>query len=155
MTAVRRSGRRAPLLEVEDLVTQLSVPRGHPRHVQRRPRLTVHAVDGVSFSVGEGEMVALVASRLRQDEHRPDGDPHGRGNAGSIRFRGREIARPRSRDLRPFRREIQIIYQDPYESLDPRFTVRDTIEEPLGSTASAIGGRRARRRCTRRWSGPG
>jgi peptide/nickel transport system ATP-binding protein len=52
-------------------------------------------------------------------------------DSGSIRFRGAEIARLSNRGLRPLRREMQIIYQDPYESLDPRFRVRDTIEEPL------------------------
>ena len=52
--------------------------------------------------------------------------------SGVIRFRGREITQLSSRSLRPLRREIQMIYQDPYESLDPRFTVRDTIEEPPG-----------------------
>jgi peptide/nickel transport system ATP-binding protein len=120
------------LLEVEDLVTQYPIPRGILGTIQRRPRLTVHAVDGVSFSVGEGEMVALVGESgcgktstaqtvIRMVE----------SNSGSIRFRGTELAGLGTRDLRPFRREIQIIYQDPYESLDPRFTVRDTIEEPI------------------------
>ena len=52
-------------------------------------------------------------------------------DSGSIRFRGAEIGELGPKQLRPFRREIQIIYQDPYESLDPRFTVRDTIEEPI------------------------
>ncbi len=105
---------------------------GSSARSQRRPRLTVHAVDGVSFSVGEGEMVALVGESgcgktstaqtvIRMVE----------SNSGSIRFRGTELGGLGARELRPFRREIQIIYQDPYESLDPRFTVRDTIEEPI------------------------
>jgi peptide/nickel transport system ATP-binding protein len=121
-----------PLLEVEDLVTQYPIPRGILGTIKRRPRLTVHAVDGVSFSVGEGEMVALVGESgcgktstaqtvIRMVE----------SNSGSIRFHGSELTGLGARDLRPFRREIQIIYQDPYESLDPRFTVRDTIEEPI------------------------
>jgi peptide/nickel transport system ATP-binding protein len=54
-------------------------------------------------------------------------DPSG----GVIRFRGRDITQLGSRALRPLRREIQVIYQDPYESLDPRFRVRDIVEEPL------------------------
>jgi oligopeptide/dipeptide ABC transporter ATP-binding protein len=89
-------------------------------------------VDGVSFTVGAGEMVALVGESgcgktttaqtvIRMVE----------SEAGSIRFQGTELAGLDARALRPFRREIQIIYQDPYESLDPRFTVRDTIEEPI------------------------
>ena len=92
----------------------------------------MHAVEGVSFTVGPGEMVALVGESgcgktstaqtvMRMVDRQP----------GSIRFRGREIARLSQRELRPLRREMQMIYQDPYESLDPRFTVRDTVEEPL------------------------
>jgi len=50
---------------------------------------------------------------------------------GTIRFGGRDITMLKAGEMRPLRREIQMIYQDPYESLDPRFSVRDTIEEPL------------------------
>jgi oligopeptide/dipeptide ABC transporter ATP-binding protein len=50
---------------------------------------------------------------------------------GTIRFRGRDITKLSGRDLRPLRRRMQIVYQDPYESLDPRFRVRQTVEEPL------------------------
>jgi len=117
------------------------VPRGLVGAIARREKLEVHAVEGVSFSVGPGEMVALVGESgcgktstaqtvARMVEHQ----------AGSIRFRGREIGRLSSRALRPLRREIQMIYQDPYESLDPRFTVRDTVEEPL--LVHGIGGKK-------------
>jgi oligopeptide/dipeptide ABC transporter ATP-binding protein len=120
------------LLEVEGLVTRYPIPRGLLGAMARRPKLTVQAVDGVSFSVAAGEMVALVGesgcgktttaqSVIRMVEN----------DGGSIRFRGTEISGLGHRELRPLRREIQIIYQDPYESLDPRFTVRDTIEEPI------------------------
>ena len=120
------------LLEVSDLVTRYPVQRGVIGALARRPKLSVHAVEGVSFSVGEGEMVALVGESgcgktstaqtvIRMVE----------SQSGSIKFRGREISGLSARSLRPLRREIQMIYQDPYESLDPRFTVRDTIEEPL------------------------
>jgi peptide/nickel transport system ATP-binding protein len=120
------------LLEVEGLVTRYPVPRGIVGAMARREKLQVHAVEGVSFSVGPGEMVALVGESgcgktstaqtvARMVDHQE----------GSIRFRGREIGRLSNRALRPLRREIQMIYQDPYESLDPRFTVRDTVEEPL------------------------
>ena len=130
MTAA--GGTDARLLEVEGLVTRYPIPRGVLGAIARRPTLTVQAVDGVSFSVAAGEMVALVGESgcgktstaqtvIRMVE----------SQAGSIRFRGTEIGGLGARELRPFRREIQIIYQDPYESLDPRFTVRDTIEEPI------------------------
>ncbi len=121
-----------PLLEVEGLVTRYAIPRGLFGTIARRPRLAVHAVDGVSFSVRAGEMVALVGESgcgktstvqtvIRMVE----------SESGSIRFRGTELSGLDSGALRSFRREIQVIYQDPYESLDPRFTVRDTIEEPI------------------------
>jgi oligopeptide/dipeptide ABC transporter ATP-binding protein len=122
----------APLLEVEDLVTRYPLPRGFAGTLLRRPRRQVHAVDGISFTLREGEMLALVGesgcgktttaqSVLRLVE--PE--------SGHIRFRGRDIVRLSARALRPLRREMQIIYQDPYESLDPRFRVNDTVEEPL------------------------
>jgi peptide/nickel transport system ATP-binding protein len=120
------------LLEVDGLVTRYPVPRGLVGTIARRPTQEVHAVEGVSFTIAPGEMVALVGESgcgktstaqtvIRMVENQ----------GGSIRFRGREITTLSSRSLRPLRREIQMIYQDPYESLDPRFTVRDTILEPL------------------------
>jgi oligopeptide/dipeptide ABC transporter ATP-binding protein len=64
--------------------------------------------------------------------------------AGLIRFHGEEITRLPHRDLRPLRRRMQIIYQDPYESLDPRFRVRQTVEEPL--VVHGLGGTEQERR---------
>ncbi|TMK96005.1 MAG: ABC transporter ATP-binding protein [Actinobacteria bacterium] len=98
----------------------------------RRPRKSVHAVDGVSFSLRPGEILALVGEsgcgktttaqtllRLVEPE------------AGAIRFEGRDLSGLSARELRPLRRRMQLIYQDPYESLDPRLRVRQTVEEPL------------------------
>jgi oligopeptide/dipeptide ABC transporter ATP-binding protein len=121
-----------PLLEVENLVTRYPVARGIIGAARRQEALYVHAVDGVSFSLDRGEMLALVGesgcgktstaqSVLRLIE--TDG--------GSIRFDGQEITGLSPRLLRPLRRRMQIVYQDPYESLDPRFRVAATIEEPL------------------------
>ncbi|MGH2996873.1 MAG: ATP-binding cassette domain-containing protein, partial [Gaiellaceae bacterium] len=121
-----------PLLEVEDLVTRYRVSRGVVGTLARRPRQWVHAVEGVSFRLRRGEMLALVGesgcgktttaqSVLRLVE--PE--------AGSIRFDGQDITTLSHRALRPLRRHMQLIYQDPYESLDPRFRVRATVEEPL------------------------
>ena len=76
-------------------------------------------------------------------------------HSGSIRFRGRDITGLSAGGMRPLRREIQMIYQDPYESLDPRFSVRDTIEEPLLVHGGQVVARSGRRRCARRWSAPG
>jgi oligopeptide/dipeptide ABC transporter ATP-binding protein len=121
-----------PLLEVEGLITRYPIARGLVESIARQPKEWVHAVEGVSFSVGAGEMLALVGESgcgktttaqtiVRMVDH----------DAGSIRFQGKEIAGLDTNDMRPLRRDLQIIYQDPYESLDPRFPVRRTVEEPL------------------------
>jgi peptide/nickel transport system ATP-binding protein len=121
-----------PLLEVENLVTRYPLSRGFVGALKREPRPAVHAVEGVSFELRRGEMLALVGesgcgktttaqSILRLVE----------SESGSIRFDGQEITDLPPGDLRRLRRRMQIIYQDPYESLDPRFRVRATVEEPL------------------------
>jgi peptide/nickel transport system ATP-binding protein len=126
------SNGNAPLLEVEGLVTRYPIARGLFGTLARREKRQVHAVEGVSFELKRGEMLALVGesgcgktttaqSVLRMIE--PD--------AGTIRFEGKDITHLSARALRPLRRRMQIVYQDPYESLDPRFRVRSTIEEPL------------------------
>ena len=121
-----------PLLEVENLVARYPVSRGILGVARRQEILYVRAVDGVSFSLHRGEMLALVGesgcgktstaqSVLRLLE----------ADGGSIRFDGQEITGLSARELRPLRKRMQIVYQDPYESLDPRFRVAATIEEPL------------------------
>jgi oligopeptide/dipeptide ABC transporter ATP-binding protein len=136
-----------PLVEVDGLVVRYPIPRGIVGTVARRPRQRVHAVDGVSFSLRPGEILALVGEsgcgktttaqtllRLLEPE------------AGAIRFEGRDISGLSTRELRPLRRRMQLIYQDPYESLDPRLRVRQTVEEPL--LVHRVGGSR-RERATR------
>jgi len=121
-----------PLLEVEDLVVRYRVPRGMSGALLRRPRRFVHAVSGVSLAVRRGEMVALVGESgcgktttaqaiLRLVE----------ADAGSVRFDETEVTSLSAPELRRLRRRMQIIYQDPYESLDPRFRVSATVAEPL------------------------
>jgi oligopeptide/dipeptide ABC transporter ATP-binding protein len=122
----------APLLEVQELVTRFPVRRGIVGALSRAPRRFVHAVDGVSLSLRAGEMLALVGesgcgktttahSILRLV------DPE----SGTIALSGRDITTLSQRELQPVRRRMQMIYQDPYESLDPRFRVRQAIEEPM------------------------
>jgi oligopeptide/dipeptide ABC transporter ATP-binding protein len=134
-----------PLLEVENLVTRYPVPRGIVGTLTRKPRSAVHAVEGVSFELRRGEMLALVGesgcgktttaqSILRLVE----------SQSGTIRFDGQDITALPARDLRRLRRRMQVIYQDPYESLDPRFRVRATVEEPL--IVHGIGSAEERRR---------
>ncbi len=120
------------LLEVDDLVVHYPVSRGLVGALTRTPRSTVHAVDGVSFRLGAGEMVALVGesgcgktSTAQAVMRLVD------ANAGAIRFEGRDLASVGARGLRPLRRRIQMVYQDPYESLDPRQRVHQAVEEPL------------------------
>jgi oligopeptide/dipeptide ABC transporter ATP-binding protein len=121
-----------PLVEVEDLVVRYPIARGLVGTVARKPQQRVHAVDGISFSLARGELLALVGESgcgktttaqtvLRLLE--PEG--------GRIRFDGEDITTLQQRALRPLRKRMQIIYQDPYESLDPRLTVHATVEEPL------------------------
>jgi oligopeptide/dipeptide ABC transporter ATP-binding protein len=133
-----------PLLEVESLVTHFPVPRGVVGAMSGRPKRVVRAVDGVSFALREGEMLALVGEsgsgktttaqtilRLVKPE------------SGTVRFEGADISSVSGRRLRALRHRVQLIFQDPYESLDPRFRVRATIEEPL--LVHGEGGRRAER----------
>jgi oligopeptide/dipeptide ABC transporter ATP-binding protein len=133
-----------PLLEVSGLVTRYPVPRSLAGTLLRREQLYVHAVEGVDFSVGPGEMLALVGesgcgktTTAQTVMRMVDADE------GRISFRGQDISRLSQRRLRPLRREMQIIYQDPYESLDPRYRVRDTVAEPL--LIHGIGASRAER----------
>ena len=121
-----------PLLEVTDLVTHYPVRRAMTAALARRPRRFVHAVDGVSFSLGRGEMMALVGEsgcgktstvQTILGMVKPTG--------GAVRLNGTDLAALSERQMRPMRRKVQMIYQDPYESLDPRFRVRQTVEEPM------------------------
>jgi oligopeptide/dipeptide ABC transporter ATP-binding protein len=120
------------LLEVAGLRTRYPVRRSIADRLAGRPRQWVRAVDGVSFSLRRGEMVALVGESgcgktttaqtiLRMVE------PAG----GTVAVDGQDITALSQRRLRPLRRGIQMVYQDPYESLDPRFRVRQTVAEPL------------------------
>jgi ABC-type glutathione transport system ATPase component len=125
VSAASANGR--PLLEVDDLVVRYRVPRGLSGALLRREQQFVHAVSGVSLSVRKGEMVALVgesgcgktttAQAILRLVH---------ADGGSVRFDGTEVGELGANDLRRLRRRMQIIYQDPYESLDPRFRVSAT-----------------------------
>jgi oligopeptide/dipeptide ABC transporter ATP-binding protein len=120
------------LLEIDELVVRYPLPRGIFGALARQEAQSVRAVDGVTLSLEAGELVALVGesgcgkTTLAQAVLRLV-DPV----SGEIRYEGRDIAPLGARELRPLRREIQIVYQDPYESLDPRFRVRSAVEEPL------------------------
>jgi oligopeptide/dipeptide ABC transporter ATP-binding protein len=135
----------APLLSVDGLAVRFPVPRGLVGTLRRQPQREVRAVDNVSFSVRRGELLALVGESgcgktttaqtvLRVLD----------ASAGRIVFAGADITRLGARELRPLRKRMQIIYQDPYESLDPRLTVHAAVEEPLA--IHGVGASRAERR---------
>jgi oligopeptide/dipeptide ABC transporter ATP-binding protein len=116
------------LLEAENLVKHFVAARS----VFGRPTAHVRAVDGVSFTVDAGETLAIVGesgcgkstvSRLVLRLIEPD--------AGNIRFEGRDLLALDANQLRAFRRDAQIIFQDPYASLNPRMTVGQILSEPL------------------------
>jgi len=126
------TGPQPPLLEVTDLITHYQVRRGVSERLTRAPQQWVHAVDGVSFHLARGEMMALVGeSGCGKTTTAQTILGMVKATSGSIRLNGTDIAQLGERQLRPLRRTLQMIYQDPYESLDPRFRVRESVEEPM------------------------
>jgi len=129
-----------PLLEVRDLVKHFPVTRGI---IFSRQIGSVKAVDGVSFSINRGETLGLVGESgcgksttgrvvLRLIEP----------TSGQIFFDGQDITKFNRKQMRELRKRMQIIFQDPYASLNPRMTVGDIIAEPL--VIHKIGSKRER-----------
>ena len=117
-----------PLLEVRNLVKHFYVGGG----LFGGSRGVVRAVDGVSFAIRRGETLGLVGEsgcgktttgRCILQLERP--------TSGEIVFEGQNLATLGEAELRPFRRRIQVIFQDPYSSLNPRMTVGQMLAEPL------------------------
>jgi len=125
------------LLEVSHLTKHFPVRGG----IFGRVRGEVHAVDDVSFSICEGETLGLVGesgcgkSTLGRTLLRLV-DP----TAGSIRWRGAPIERLRGRAMRPYRRQLQAVFQDPYASLNPRMRAADIVAEPIRNFESVPDG---------------
>ncbi|HEX9034555.1 MAG TPA: dipeptide/oligopeptide/nickel ABC transporter ATP-binding protein, partial [Streptosporangiaceae bacterium] len=133
-----------PLLEVRDLTTYYPVRRGLTQALTGKPRRQVHAVDGVSFTLVRGEMMALVGeSGCGKTSTLQTILGMIKATSGTVRLDGTDITAFSERRMRPLRRTVQVIYQDPYESLDPRFRVRETVEEPM--LVHGIGTSRAQR----------
>jgi len=131
-----------PLLEVRDLAVHFPVLRG----LLRRRVGTVRAVDGVSFEVGRGETFGLVGESgsgkstvaravLRLEEP----------TAGKVRFDGEDLGGLGAEALRLRRRHMQMVFQDPFASLNPRMRVGAIVREPLDIHGLGEGGERERR----------
>jgi oligopeptide transport system ATP-binding protein len=117
------------LLRVQNLVKHFPIKRGI---IFQKQIGAVHAVDGISFDIKRGETLGLVGEsgcgksttgRTVLQLHRP--------TSGSVVLDGQDLAKLSNRALRPIRRKMQIIFQDPYSSLNPRMTIANIIGEPL------------------------
>jgi oligopeptide transport system ATP-binding protein len=124
------------LLRVDDLVMHFPIYRG----VIRRQVGAVRAVDGVTFDVKRGETLGLVGEsgcgksttgRTILQLYRP--------TAGEVHFEGVDLVHLKGEELRKMRRKMQMIFQDPYASLNPRMTVADIVGEPLMVHSVATG----------------
>ena len=134
-----------PLLDVNGLSVHFPLRRSFGAALRRQPRQAVRAVDGVSFSVVPGEMVALVGeSGSGKSTTAQALVQMVRPAAGSIRLHGKDLGRLSAAELRRTRARLQMVYQDPYESLDPRFRVARTVAEPL--VVHGVGASAAERR---------
>jgi peptide/nickel transport system ATP-binding protein len=122
------SGNSAPLVQVENLTKHFSVRLG----AYGETKATVHALDEVSFTVQRGETLGLVgesgcgkstAGLTLLQLHRP--------TSGKVYFEEQEVTGLSDKEMRPLRRKMQLIFQDPYSTLSPRMTIGNAIGEPL------------------------
>lgn len=141
--AAERPAVQPPLVSVRGLEVHIAVKRGA---LIGRSLGSIHAVDGVSLDVRRGETIGLVG------ESGCGKSTLGRAilglqpaTGGSVAFDGAEITGLSTRAMRPYRRRMQMIFQDPYSSLDPRMTIADIVGEPLDIHHLATGAARQER----------
>jgi peptide/nickel transport system ATP-binding protein len=136
MNDIGAASAASPVLGVRGLTKHFPVRKG----LLRRTAGQVHAVDGISFEIARGETLGLVgesgcgkstAAKLILGLLAP--------TAGEIRLGTTRIDNLSRGEMRPFRRQLQIVFQDPYSSLNPRLKVRDIIAEPLTNYGIAAG----------------
>ena len=142
-TQAPTSSTHALMLSVRGLVKHFALPRED----FFGKRKVVRAIDGVDLDIAQGETVGMVGesgcgkstfARLVVRIHEP--------TAGSIMFAGTDIAKASASDIRPLRRRMQMVFQDPYASLNPRMTVGDILNEPLQFHALTRSARETRSR---------
>jgi peptide/nickel transport system ATP-binding protein len=128
----RRKSLNNIAIEARSLVKHFEIKQGFFKSLMTKEAPVVHAVDGVSFQIRRGEIFGLVGEsgcgktttgRLLVRLIEPTN--------GEVLFQDTDITAATEKDLRKLRRKIQIIFQDPYESLDPRMSIYDIIAEPI------------------------
>jgi peptide/nickel transport system ATP-binding protein len=118
-----------PVIEVTGLVKHFPIRSGR---LVRREVGEAHAVCGVSLELNRGETLGVVGeSGCGKSTMARTILQLLRATSGSVRFRGQELTSQNRRELRPLRQEIQIVFQDPFASLDPRMPVGEIVAEPL------------------------
>ncbi len=121
-----------PLVETIGLTKQFPLPRTVREMVGGRPGRAIHAVDGVSLAIAPGETLGLIGesgsgkttlgwlvARLHSS------------TAGTLRFEGTDVTELAGTELRAWRRNVQVVFQDPVGSLDPRLKVWQIVSEPI------------------------
>ncbi|MGX8014271.1 ABC transporter ATP-binding protein (plasmid) [Mesorhizobium sp. ORM8.1] len=128
-----------PVLSVRNLTKHFPLPSGM---LSSRKASAIHAVDGVSFDIGRGETLSIVG------ESGCGKSTVGRAilrltvpTSGEVWINGARIDNVSTRQLRPLRKSFQVVFQDPFSSLNPRMYVRDIIAEPLLNFSIAAGGK--------------
>jgi oligopeptide/dipeptide ABC transporter ATP-binding protein len=135
----------APILEVADLAKHYPIRQGLAGALGRGPRPVVRAVDGVSFSLARGEVLALVGeSGCGKTTTALAALGLVEPSRGEVRFEGRPLHAELRRN-RGLRQAVQMVFQDPYESLNPRMRVGEIVAEPLEVHRLAAGAERQAR----------